>query len=96
MTGQCSACGGWHTSPLACPAQLSNAGASYPLHDLSEHYKALFERASHERDWHKALLFDAWRTMAGQTRGLQRQRRLIKRLQAELAKLTTDQQSPAP
>ena len=34
--GQCPACGGWHTSPLVCPAQLSNAGASYPLVDEVE------------------------------------------------------------
>lgn len=60
------------------------------------HYKALFEREQKSAQWHQAQLFNAWKTMAGQTRGLQRQRRLIKRLQAELAKRTTDQQSPAP
>ena len=85
MTGQCFLCGGWHTNPHACPAQVSNAGASQPLHDWAKHYAALFERASHERDWYKGLLFDAWKTMRGQTKGLQRQRRLIKRLQRELA-----------
>lgn len=38
-----------------------------------------------QRDhWHQAMLYQAWKTMAGQTRGLQRQRRLIKRLQREL------------
>lgn len=57
------------------------------------HYKALFEREQKSAQWHQAQLFNAWKTMAGQTRGLQRQRRLIKRLQAELAKRTTDQQS---
>lgn len=55
--------------------------------DWGEHYKGLFERASREADWNKARLFEAWRTMAGQTRGLQRQARLIKRLHAEIAAL---------
>lgn len=35
--------------------------------------------------WYQAHLFEAWRTLRGQSKGLQRQRRLIKRLQAELA-----------
>ena len=34
---------------------------------------------------YRAMLFNAWTTMAGQTRGLQRQRRLINRLRAKLA-----------
>lgn len=55
--------------------------------DLTEHYKALFERAERDNNWHKGLLYDAWRTMRGQTKGLQRQRRLIRRLQAENAAL---------
>lgn len=87
MTGQCFACGSLHGHTYACPAQLSNAGASQPLHDWGKHYEALFERASHERDRYKGLLFDAWKTMRGQSKGLQRQRRLIKRLQAENAHL---------
>jgi hypothetical protein len=68
--------------------------ASGRTHDWGEHYKALFERASHERDWYKGLLFDAWKTMRGQTKGLQRQRLLIKRLQRELA--TADKSSVTP
>ena len=56
----------------------------------AEHYKKLFERADKEANWNKAKLFEAWTTMAGQTRGLQRQRRLIKRLQAENARLRHD------
>jgi hypothetical protein len=41
--------------------------------------------ARKETERYMAMLFSAWRTMAGQTRGLQRQRRLIKRLQAQVA-----------
>lgn len=85
MTEQCFLCGGWHTNPHDCPAQVSNAGASQRLHYWAKHYETLFERASHERDLYKGLLFDAWKTMRGQAKGLQRQRRLIRRLQCELA-----------
>jgi hypothetical protein len=60
-----------------------------------EHYKILFERADREKDFFRGLLFDSWRTMAGQTRGLQRQRRLIKRLQAQIKRAVV-QQSTAP
>ena len=51
------------------------------------HYEALFERAQAEADRNKAWLFEAWRALRGQSKGLQRQRRLIKRLQAENGKL---------
>lgn len=47
--------------------------------------------ARNEADRYRAMLFNAWTTMAGQTRGLQRQRRLIKRLQAEAAKIKASQ-----
>jgi hypothetical protein len=47
--------------------------------------------ARKEAERYRAMLFNAWQTMAGQTRGLQRQRRLIKRLQAENARLTDRQ-----
>jgi hypothetical protein len=51
---------------------------------IDSHYESLFERATHERDWYKGLLFDAWNTMRGQTKGLQRQHRKIKRLQEQI------------
>lgn len=54
---------------------------------VEHHYQALFERAQAEADRNKEWLFEAWRTMAGQTRGLQRQARKIKRLRAENAEL---------
>src|SRR5574343_825954 len=45
------------------------------------------DRAINESHRYQALLFQAWRALRGQTKGLQRQRRLIKRLQAENARL---------
>ena len=41
-------------------------------------------RAINESHRYQAMLFQAWRALRGQTKGLQRQRRLIKRLQAQL------------
>jgi hypothetical protein len=40
-------------------------------------------RAINESNRYQALLFQAWQTMRGQTKGLQRQRRLINRLRKE-------------
>jgi hypothetical protein len=60
-----------------------------------QHYKILFERASSEVDSNQAMLFNAWRTMAGQTRGLQRQSRLIKRLQRENGRLQQEKEALA-
>ena len=37
---------------------------------------------------YKAMLYDCWRTMAGQSRGLQRQARKIRRLKAEIEHLS--------
>jgi glycine/D-amino acid oxidase-like deaminating enzyme len=49
-----------------------------------DHYKRLLERSErHELLW-RSMYLDCYRTMVGQTRGLQRQARLIKRLRAEI------------
>ena len=49
-------------------------------------------RAINESHFYQAQLFQAWRTMRGQTKGLQRQRRLIRRLQAENARLRNNRE----
>jgi hypothetical protein len=54
---------------------------------VAEHYKALFERHMSESNSKGDLLYNAYRTMAGQSRGLQRQARLIKRLRREIERL---------
>lgn len=41
----------------------------------------------HQATWYKSLLFDAWKALRGQSKGLQRQRRIINRLRAEIAEL---------
>lgn len=48
------------------------------------------EHSRQQAESYKAMLFDAWQTMAGQTRGLQRQSRKIKRLQAQLKALPSE------
>lgn len=52
-----------------------------------EHYKALFERELADKNQMKAWLFDAWKTRREQQKGMKRQRKLIRRLQAENAEL---------
>lgn len=42
------------------------------------------DRAINESNRYQAMLYQAWQTMRGQAKGLQRQRRLIRRLQARL------------
>jgi hypothetical protein len=44
------------------------------------HYEALFVRQLAETNRYKAMLFDAWKTMSGQSKGLKRQARKIKRM----------------
>jgi hypothetical protein len=44
---------------------------------------APLERAINESYRYQALLYQAWRALRAQTKGLQRQRRLIRRLQKE-------------
>lgn len=43
-----------------------------------------------QADWYQARLFEAWTALRGQSKGLQRQRRLIKRLQATNARLLAE------
>lgn len=57
--------------------------SNQPKDFAARHWMQLYERAQAEADRNKSWLFDAWKTMAGQTRGLQRQRRIIKRLRSE-------------
>lgn len=61
-----------------------------------QHYQQLFERAQAEADRNQAWLFSAWRTMWGQTKGLQRQRRIINRLRAKIADLEAQLRLKAP
>lgn len=43
-----------------------------------------------QADWYQARLFEAWTALRGQSKGLQRQGRLIKRLQAANARLVAE------
>ncbi len=54
-----------------------------------EHYKALDERHHKETLFYQAQLYSAWKTMWGQTKGLQRQARKIKRLEARIKELSS-------
>jgi uncharacterized protein YigA (DUF484 family) len=55
-----------------------------PTHD---HYIALVDRWQRDADSHKAKLFDAWKSLRMQQKGLNRLARKIKRLNAQLAEL---------
>lgn len=61
------------------------AGALRDAQRLTEHYKWLFEKFSKESNTYQAQLFHSWTVIRQQNKGLQRQRRLIKRLQRDLA-----------
>jgi len=50
----------------------------------SDHYRELFERQLNEAYRYQALLYHAWNVIRAQSKGLQRQRRLINRLRAQL------------
>jgi hypothetical protein len=54
-------------------------------HAIAANSMAIQTKCNHERDWYKGLLFEAWKSRAGQTRGMQRMARKIKALKAELA-----------
>lgn len=54
-----------------------------------EHYRALDERHHKEALFYQAQLYSAWKTMWGQTRGLQRQARKIKRLEKRIKELSS-------
>jgi hypothetical protein len=51
---------------------------------LSEHYRGLYERFEHQANWYQGLLYHSWRVIRQQNKGLNRQARKIKRLQAEI------------
>ena len=50
----------------------------------SDHYKALFERELNRANASEAYLFRAWTVIRAQSKGLQRQRRIINRLRTQL------------
>lgn len=64
----------------------------------SAYHEESVKLAREQANWYQAKLYEAWRTMAGQTRGLQRQRRIINRLRAEIAELKAARSTgnPAP
>jgi hypothetical protein len=57
------------------------------MSDWAKHYQELFERQRAETERYKAQMFDMYKTMCGQSRGLQRQRRIINRLRLKLIEL---------
>jgi hypothetical protein len=52
--------------------------------DMEEHYRALWQRADAEASRNKCLLFDAWKALRQQQKGMNRMARKIKRLQSAL------------
>lgn len=75
----------------ACLGRWLNSDGDWRLKALEKSALAMAQHAeSVQRNAHvtetatQSLLFNAYRTMAGQSRGLQRQRRIINRLRAEL------------
>ena len=56
-----------------------------------EHYQSLFERYKDESTRYQAMLFHSWETIRMQQKGLKRQAKKIKRLQAELKSLVASQ-----
>lgn len=50
----------------------------------AEHYRALYERYEKQANWYQGLLYHSWRVIRQQNKGLNRQAKKIKRLQAEL------------
>lgn len=56
----------------------------------SAFHEETIKLAREKADWNQARLFEAWTALRGQSKGLQRQRRLIKRLQAENAQLRAE------
>lgn len=53
--------------------------------EMHDHYIALVDRWQREADSYKAKLFDAWKSLRMQQKGLNRQARKMKRLHRELA-----------
>jgi hypothetical protein len=54
---------------------------------LPDHVQQQIDQHKQRAEWYQLKMFEAWRTMWGQTKGLQRQRRIINRLRAEIAEL---------
>ena len=54
------------------------------------------DRAINESHRYQAMCFESWRAMRQMHKGLNRQRKLIRRLQAQLKSMHTDQQSVKP
>jgi hypothetical protein len=66
------------------PIRYPKNGVIPPLPDYVEQQ---IKQHKERSDWYQLKMYEAWRTMWGQTRGLQRQARLIARLRAEIAAL---------
>ena len=64
---------------------LGSQPAGERVNDLSEHYRILAERNLNDAHRYKAWLFDAWKSLRGQNKGLNRQARRVKALRAEIA-----------
>jgi hypothetical protein len=52
---------------------------------LAEQYREALDKARGETDFWKARLMESWQALRGQSKGLQRQRRIINRLRKQLA-----------
>ena len=53
----------------------------------NSHYKSLYERAEAEQNYYKSQLFDAWKSLQQQQKGMRRMARRIKRLSNKCAEL---------
>lgn len=53
----------------------------------SAYHEESVKLAREQATWYQAKLFEAWIALRGQSKGLQRQRRIINRLRAEIAEL---------
>ena len=56
----------------------------------SDHYRALFERHMADSTRYQALLFNSWKSLREQQKGLRRQALNIKRLKQRFAELTAN------
>lgn len=53
------------------------------IRPLPKHEQQQIDNWRNQADWYRLKLYEAWEALRGQSKGLQRQRRLIRRLQAE-------------
>lgn len=63
--------------------------------DWGEHYRSLFEKQLAQTNFYKACLYDAWKALRGQSKGMKRMARKIKRLKAELAAAEANKEGKA-